>query len=129
MLPSTRRRQTISPDLVLLSGVYDFNASERPPNENAYVGHLPAMPDATAGVARAGIPLLLGISEYDPPMFHRQAHAMIDAWFAAHRALPYTIFFPEHNHISQIAHLNARGVGDTQLADALEAFVARCARS
>ena len=111
--------------LVLLSGVYDFSGSERPPNETAYIGE--RSPDATRGVARAGIPLMLGISEFDPPMFHRQAKAMIDAWFAAHQALPYVIFFPEHNHISQIAHLNARDIGDTQLADALGPFVRRCA--
>ncbi len=113
--------------VVLLSGVYEFSNPERPPNEDAYVGHLQAMPDATAGVAGAGIPLLLGISEYDPPMFHRQAHAMIEAWFTAHRALPYIVYFAEHNHISQIAHLNARDIGDTQLADVLGPFVLRCA--
>jgi triacylglycerol lipase len=110
--------------VVLLSGVYDFRIGEAPPpNELAYVGHEVPRPSLTAAAAQAGLPLLLGISEFDPPMFHRQAQAMIDAWMAEHRRLPHIVFFPRHNHISQIAQLNARDIDDTQLADVLNDFV------
>ena len=54
---------------------------------------------------------------------NRQAHAMIDAWFARNQTLPYVLFFPEHNHISQIAHLNAAGTGDRLLSDRLAEFI------
>jgi len=66
---------------------------------------------------------MFGVSELDPPMFHQQAKALADAIFAQTKRFPNVLFLPRHNHISQIAHLNAAGTGDRLLSDRLAEFI------
>ncbi|HEY5339876.1 MAG TPA: alpha/beta hydrolase [Candidatus Aquilonibacter sp.] len=114
--------------IAMLSGVYDFTLHahlEVARNARAYLGGAPnaaAAGSALPAIATAGIPLLFGISEFDPPMFHEQAKALTDAIFAHTNRFPNVLFLPRHNHISQIAHLNA-GTDDRLLADRLTEFI------
>jgi len=112
--------------IAMLSGVYDFRLMELAGNARAYLGDAPdaaAQGSALPTLATAGIPLMFGISEFDPPMFHQQAHALADAVFAQTKRFPNVLFLPRHNHISQIAHLNAAGTDDRLLSDRLSEFI------
>ncbi len=108
--------------IVLLSGVYDFSLNDLGENARAYLGDAPgavAQGSALPALATAGIPLLFGISEFDPPPFHRQAMALANALFAQTKRFPNVVYLPRHNHISQVAHLNAADTGDNLLSDRL----------
>jgi acetyl esterase/lipase len=112
--------------IAMLSGVYDFALMELADNARAYLGDAPdaaAKGSALPNLATAGIPLMFGISEFDPPMFHQQAHALANAIFAQTKRFPNVLFLPRHNHISQIAHLNATGTDDRLFADRLAEFI------
>ena len=91
-----------------------------------YLGDAPgaaAKGSALPALATSGIPLMYGISEFDPPMFHEQAKALTDALYAQTKRFPNVLFLPRHNHISQIAHLNAAGTEDRLLSDRLAEFI------
>jgi triacylglycerol lipase len=112
--------------LVLLSGVYDFTLGDVLPNALAYVGeaaHEATQASALPALAGAGIPLLFGVSEYDPPIFQAQAQALGAALFASDGHVGNLLYLPRHNHISQIAHLNASGTDDRLLSDRLVEFI------
>ena len=113
--------------IAMLSGVYDFTLLEPAGNARVYLGDAPdaaAKGSALPALATAGIPLMFGISEFDPPLFHEQAKALTDALYAQTKRFPNVLFLPRHNHISQIAHLNAADTGDRLLSDRLEEFIA-----
>jgi triacylglycerol lipase len=112
--------------IALLSGIYEFVEGKLAPNALAYLGTAPdaaAKGSALPGIAMAGIPLMFGISELDPAPFHISAKKLTDALFAQTGKMPNVLFLPRHNHITQIAHLNAADTGDTLLADRLREFI------
>jgi triacylglycerol lipase len=112
--------------VAMLSGVYDFTLGPLAPNAVAYLGTAPdaaATGSALPALATSGIPLMFGISEFDPPAFHQNAMALADALFAHTGRFPNVLFLPRHNHITQIAHLNAAGTDDALLADRLKEFI------
>jgi triacylglycerol lipase len=112
--------------IAMLSGVYDFTLMELAGNARAYLGDAPdaaARGSALPALATAGIPLMYGISEFDPPMFHEQAKALTDALYAQTKRFPNVLYLPRHNHISQIAHLNASGTEDRLFSDRLAEFI------
>lgn len=112
--------------IVLLSGVYDFTLTDLGENARAYLGDDPAAAaqgSALPALATAGIPLMFGVSELDPPPFHAQAMALAGALFAHTKRFPNVLYLPRHNHISQVAHLNAAGTGDRLLSDRLTEFI------
>ncbi len=81
------------------------------------------MGSALPALATAGIPLLFGISELDPPRFHEQAMALANALYAHTKRFPNVLYLPRHNHISQVAHLNAADNGDSLVTDRLVEFI------
>jgi acetyl esterase/lipase len=112
--------------IALLSGVYQFDQAKMADNTKAYLGTAPdaaAKGSALPGVATSGIPIMFGISENDPQMFHQSAKALFDALYANDGKIPNLLYLPRHNHITQIAHLNAADVGDPLLADRLREFI------
>ena len=112
--------------IAMLSGVYDFTLMELAGNARAYLGDAPdaaARGSALPALATAGIPLMYGISEFDPPMFHEPAKALTDALYAQTKRFPNVLYLPRHNHISQIAHLNASGTEDRLFSDRLAEFI------
>jgi acetyl esterase/lipase len=114
--------------IALLSGVYDFTLAPLAPNAIAYLGSAPnaaVTGSALPALAQTTIPLMFGISENDPPQFHRNALALTDALFAQTGRFPNVLFLPRHNHITQVAHLNAADTGETLLAGRLAEFIER----
>lgn len=114
--------------IALLSGVYDFTVFERAPNVRAYIGDGPgAAADASSlhGLVAARIPLLLSVAEFDTPEFHAQAWRLGTALFDRDGVCPNFSYLPGHNHLSQITHLNARGIEDEILSDRLVDFFNR----
>ncbi len=112
--------------IAMLSGVYDYTLVDPAPNVRDYLGDAPdaqAKGSALPAIATAGIPLMFGVSELDPPMFHQQAKALTDALYAHTGRFPNVLYLPRHNHISQIAHLNAADTGDNLLSDRLAEFI------
>jgi acetyl esterase/lipase len=112
--------------IAMLSGVYDYTLVQPAPNVRDYLGDAPdalAKGSALPAIATAGIPLMFGVSELDPPMFHQQAKALTDALYAHTGRFPNVLYLPRHNHISQIAHLNAADTGDNVLSDRLAEFI------
>jgi acetyl esterase/lipase len=112
--------------IAMLSGVYDFTLVELAGNLKMYLGDAPDARErgsALPALATAGIPLMFGVSELDPPMFHEQAMALANAIYAQTKRAPNLLYLPRHNHISQIAHLNAADTGDRLLSDRLAEFI------
>lgn len=116
--------------IVLMSGSYEFSDPNPAPHTVAYFGsYATARSQASCirGLVASGIPVMISISEHDAPGAHRQAWLMAQAFFEADGRCPNLMYLPNHNHVSQIAHLNAQGIGDTLLGDRLADFVTTCA--
>lgn len=112
--------------IAMLSGIYQFSQDKLNGGALAYLGNAPGAAEkgsALPAIATAGIPLMFGISEHDPVMFHNSAKALADALYANDGHFPNVLFLSRHNHITQIAHLNAADTGDTLLSDRLREFI------
>ena len=112
--------------IAVLSGIYDFTLAGMSATSLSYVGEGVGKAEAASplkGLVASGIPVMFGISELDPPAFQAQAMALANAFFARDGKFPNVLFLPKHNHISQIAHLNAKDTDDVLLADRLAEFI------
>lgn len=112
--------------VALMSGVYDFTVGEDAPNVRAYVGTTPqqrAAASSIAGLVASRLPVLVCVSEFDTPPFHEQAWLLSRALYERDGRMANFLYFPRHNHLSQISHLNAKGIEDQLLADRLAEFV------
>ncbi len=112
--------------LALMSGVYDFAPFESEANIRAYLGDDPAKlraASSVAGLVASNLPVLVCVSEFDTPAFHQQAKALTDALYERDGRCANFLYLPRHNHLSQIAHLNASRIEDRLLADRLAEFV------
>jgi triacylglycerol lipase len=116
----------------LMSGVYDFARFEPGRTLNGYLPDEPGLAERASsvdGLVAANVPVLLVISELDPPAFQRQAMLLGDALFARDGRFPNVVFMPRHNHISQIAHLGAQDIDDPVLASRLAEFIRTSTRA
>ena len=121
-----RERDSAVRAVALMSGQYDYTIFEPSPNVRDYIGTGPdAQKNASsaAGLIASGLPVLIVISEFDPPPFHKQAQLLLDAIYARDGRCANFLYLPRHNHLSQIAHLNALGIEDPLLAGRLAEFV------
>jgi acetyl esterase/lipase len=112
--------------IVLMSGAYDFSGDNPGAPALAYFGSDPAArADASCvrGLVASGLPVMISVSEHDSPGAHRHAWLMAQAFFERDGCCPNFLYLPNHNHVSQIAHLNAVGIDDTILSDRLADFV------
>jgi acetyl esterase/lipase len=117
--------------IVVMAGSYEFSDPDPSKPALAYFGSDPALREAAScitGFAASGIPAMIGISEHDAPDTHRQAWLLSQALFERDGCCPNFVYLPGHNHISQMSHLNAAGIGDTMLSDRLLDFVTACVR-
>lgn len=94
---------------VMVSGIYDV-ASVSPPSdkESAYFGDdrsVYAARSTYPGLARTAVPLLLTVSELDPPLFQRQAAGAVAACVEARGQWPAFAWLRGHNHISSVMQL------------------------
>ncbi len=108
--------------IILLSGVYDFGSFPNAPNVAAYLNGANNT-DAVPGIVATNIPLLFCISEFDPPPFHAQTHRLFEALYERDGVVPNIAFLPGHNHISQVANINAGDVQDRGLTERLTDFI------
>jgi acetyl esterase/lipase len=116
--------------IVLMSGSYDFAAAA--PHVVAYFGNdaeARAAASPIDGLVSSGLPVMISISEFDAPGAHRQSWNLAQAFFDRRGRWPNVLYLPHHNHVSQIAHLNATGIEDHLLSDRLADFVTSCARA
>jgi len=104
-----------SPDIagaLLVSGIYDVASA--PPNQfqQAYYGADAAEYPARStmdGLMRTDVPLLLGVSEFDPPEFQAQGAAFTAAFAAAHQRFPRLHWLAGHNHLSPVLEIGTAG--------------------
>jgi arylformamidase len=96
---------------VLVSGIYDI-ASTEPPGANyaAYFGADPAVQvqrSTLAGLARTPVPCLFTVSEFDPPLFQKQAALAVAASVGARGRWPAFHWLRGHNHLSSVLQLGS----------------------
>jgi len=117
--------------LILMSGVYDFSSPDQPPNVLAYYGDRASATAASPlhGLVASRIPLLVGIAQYDAPLFQVEAMGLVKALFARDGAFPNVMYLAGHNHITEITHLNAAGIDDEMLALHIRDFVQHATRA
>jgi acetyl esterase/lipase len=110
--------------LVLLSGLYDMVSAPDNEMKSAYFGDDAANNAAgstLAGLAKTQIPLLLVLTEMDPPEFQRQTLVLLESYLKRNRRLPYFVHLNGHNHLSSTMHLNT---ADTVLGERILDFIA-----
>jgi acetyl esterase/lipase len=96
---------------VLVSGIYDI-ASTEPPGANytAYFGADPAVQaqrSTLTGLARTAVPCLFTVSEFDPPLFQKQAALAVAAVVGARGRWPAFHWLRGHNHLSSVLQLGS----------------------
>jgi triacylglycerol lipase len=111
---------------VLLSGHYDLTTFEHTSFEAAYFGTNASRFVAQSsfeGLLQTSVPCLFGVAELEPPLFHRQAAQLVQAYIERKGVFPRLLGIPGHSHISCILQLGAPG--DT-LGRELANFIVRC---
>lgn len=97
---------------LLISGIYDVASAPSNQFQQAYYGADPATyPDRSTidGLVGTDIPLLLAVSEYDPPEFQEQAAAFAARFAATHKAFPRLHWLAGHNHLSPVLEIGTAG--------------------
>jgi triacylglycerol lipase len=109
--------------LVLLSGAYDLVAFGDEAILAPYFGERDGWAAASPlpGVVAGGLPVMVVVAEYDPPVSHRQAALLLAALMERDARVPHVVFLPGHNHFTEVLHLNT---GDRLLSDHVTRFVA-----
>jgi triacylglycerol lipase len=106
----------------LLSGIYDVTI-ERSDAQVAYFGadsRLHASRSPLRGLVASAIPVMFAVAEVDPPFFHQQAAAALQAFLHRDGTLPPFAWVAGHNHISEVA---ASGIDDEPLGIPLLRFI------
>lgn len=108
---------------VLLSGLYNFTAESVNDMEKSYLGgdaaHY-ADRSSLQALSKTDIPLLVGLSEWDPENFQEQSLNLLNAILKEKGGLPQSVMLNGQNHISPILYL---GLPGDVLAPALMYFV------
>jgi acetyl esterase/lipase len=108
--------------LVLLSGAYDLPSFDDEAVLGPYFGDRAGWEAASplAGLVDSGLPVLLAVAEYDPPVSHGQAVIAFTALYERSGRVPHLLYVAGHNHFTEVFHLNT---GDRLLGDQIAAFV------
>jgi acetyl esterase/lipase len=110
--------------LVLLSGLYDMVTAPGSELKIAYFGHDEAnylAGSTLQGLTHTRIPLLLVLTEMDPPEFQRQTLVLLNQYLQHHGRLPFFVHMTGHNHLSSTMHLNTP---DAYLGERIRDFIA-----
>jgi len=94
---------------ILVSGLYDTNTMDKNPLFKAYFGEdasLYAERSALPGLAESPVPLLVTLSEFDPPDFKRQYVELLRAHLEKKRDVPNLAWLPGHGHLSGMLAVN-----------------------
>lgn len=93
---------------LMLSGIYDLEALDHGPFENAYFGNdasLFAQRSPIHALATTGLPCLYTVAERDPQRFQRQAERVVQARLNERGEWPRMHFLVGHNHLSPVQTL------------------------
>jgi acetyl esterase/lipase len=110
--------------LILLSGLYDMVTAPGSDLKIAYFGHDEANYAAGStlnGLTHSKVPLLLVLTEMDPPEFQRQTMVLLNQSLKHNGRLPFFVHMTGHNHLSSTMHLNT---ADAYLGERIQDFVA-----
>lgn len=110
--------------LVLLSGLYDMVSAPATEPKIAYFGRDEANYVAGStlqGLSKTSIPLLLVLTEMDPPEFQGQTLVLLNRYLQHHGRMPFFVHMHGHNHLSSTMHINTN---DTALGERIVDFVA-----
>jgi acetyl esterase/lipase len=108
---------------IFLSGVYDLDSLGADPMSESYYGKDHAgwgRMSPLRGLLDSPIPLQFVLTEFDPPMFERQALRLVEAWSQRHGTWPNFVRLMGHNHLTSTFHLNT---ADSQLGDQMLRFM------
>lgn len=105
---------------ILISGLFDPALEGAGPHAAPYFT-APAAQSAMPGLLATRTPLLLVMSELDPPEFQRQTLELTARLFAQNGSAPDLICLRGHNHFSSVLHL---GGPDTYFAEQIWDFCA-----
>lgn len=108
---------------ILMSGVYEPNAKNPPPNHLQYYGEDTSKyaESATLGnVKRADFPVMISVAEFDPINFDRVAFALMEELVTKHGNAPRFKQILGHTHISESS---AIGTGDSSYEPDLLDFI------
>ncbi len=109
--------------IILLSGIYNFAIMPPSPMEPAYLGTdrsvYPARSSLQA-LAHSDVPMLLSLTEFDPPQFQRQTLDLLSAIQIAKGDLPMFVYAIGQNHLSVALYL---GLPGDLVAPQLKAFI------
>jgi acetyl esterase/lipase len=110
--------------LILLSGLYDMVTAPGSDLKLAYFGEDEANYAAGStlnGLTHSKVPLLLVLTEMDPPEFQRQTMVLLNQSLKQNGRLPFFVHMTGHNHLSSTMHLNT---ADAYLGERIQDFVA-----
>jgi triacylglycerol lipase len=113
---------------VLISGVYDLNSEQASEGSLAYYGKdLSKHPfmSVAGNIERSDIPVLLSISEYDPPNFKTAMTKLMHELTIEHERMPRVVQLLGHNHYSSNM---AVGTQDTMLSAEVLELIHRVSR-
>jgi triacylglycerol lipase len=108
---------------VMVSGIYDLNASPLGDAEIAYFGSDPsryAERSSLQGLLATKIPLMIAAAELDPPRFVEQFNLLKQATCKGPNGCARAAMVPQHSHMSEVYAINAAG---SRLTDEILDFV------
>jgi acetyl esterase/lipase len=108
---------------VMVSGIYDLNASPLGDPEIAYFGSDPsryAERSSLQGLLATKIPLMIAAAELDPPRFVEQFNLLKQASCKGPNGCARATMVPQHSHMSEVYAINAVG---SRLTDEILEFV------
>jgi acetyl esterase/lipase len=108
---------------VMVSGIYDLNASPVGDAEIAYFGSDSsryAERSSLQGLLATKIPLMITAAELDPPRFIEQFELLKQATCKRPNGCAHSFMLPQHSHYSEVYAINTE---DTRLTDEILEFV------
>ena len=110
--------------IILLSGIYNFAVMPPSPMEPAYLGTdrsvYPARSSLQA-LAQSEVPMMISLTEFDPPQFERQTLDLLSAIQTAKGHMPAFVYAIGQNHLSVALFL---GLPGDLVAPQLKSFIA-----
>ena len=110
--------------IIMLSGIYNFAVMPPSPMEPAYLGTdrsvYPARSSLQA-LAQSEVPMLISLTEFDPPQFERQTLDLLSAIQTAKGHMPAFVYATGQNHLSVALFL---GLPGDLVAPQLKSFIA-----
>jgi acetyl esterase/lipase len=109
--------------VVLSSGTYRISENEKRPNVIAYFGSDPSQYDARSPinhVHRTDVPILLTVSEFDPPFLASPTFELAGQLTSANGHAPRLLWLAGHNHVSNVLSI---GTADDMAANLVADFL------